>query len=51
MLLKIFEVASPNEEPIQNMGTIRNVQLPTDGSPKEQCRKFLEQFPQQRVSY
>ena len=51
MLLKIFEVESPNDEAIENMGTLRNVQLPTDGSPTEQCRKFLDQFPGQRVSY
>ena len=51
MLVKIFQAASFNDEAIENMGTLRNVQLPTDESPKEQCKKFLDQFPGQHISY
>ena len=51
MKLKVFKAATPNDQPPENLGTKKEVEVPNFGTCQQGCRAFLEQFPGEQVSY
>ena len=51
MKLIVYEAATPNEEPPENAGTKREVEIPDSGTPQERCQALIRQFPGHRISF
>ena len=51
MKLIVYEAATPNEEPPENQGTKREVEILDSGTPQERCQALIQQFPGHRISF
>ena len=49
--LIVYKAATPNDTPLENEGTKREVVFATSGSAQERCQAILRQFPGHCISF